>query len=111
MKVLNDFQTMLIKFNKSDIKALEFVGCRYNIGCNTLYDLYDAVMEQNEDADYDRLHEGFSVDPYKVDKEVLIEIAKGIQEDTENFTTSHPLLSSSLMSKLYDLTHKQCMAL
>ena len=89
-----------LTITQDDIKAFNFVGGRYACGsCDLLEFLLGCEITEyldtnKEDPDYDY---GFTVALTESQK---WEVAEFMDCDTENMTTSHPLLGGPLWAKL-----------
>jgi hypothetical protein len=80
-----------LTLDRDDIRALDFIGNRYSIGSD-LYNLLINAYITYEDPDM-----GFTVELTECEAWQVIGF---LNDDTENLTTSHPLLSSN--SNLWD---------
>jgi|LakMenEpi03Aug12_release.lakeMendotaPanAssembly.Ray.scaffolds.fasta_scaffold583650_2 hypothetical protein len=80
-----------LTFDNDDLRALEFIGNRYGIGSDLLGLISTATIvydgEENDDP-----YQGFTA---TFDDSIAWEILDLLNQDTEDLTTSHPLLSSS----------------
>jgi hypothetical protein len=79
-----------LTFDNDDLRALEFIGNRYGIGSDLLSLVSTATIvydgEENDDP-----YQGFTA---TFDDSIAWEILYLLNQDTEDLTTSHPLLSS-----------------
>jgi hypothetical protein len=78
-----------LTLDRDDIRALDFIGNRYSIGSDLYNLLINAYIMYEDPEDPDM---GFTVELTECEAWQVIEF---LNDDTENLTTSHPLLSSS----------------
>ena len=80
-----------LTFDRNDLRALEFIGNRYGIGSDLLGLISTATIvydgEENDDP-----YQSFTA---TFGESIAWQILDLLNDDTENLTTSHPLLSSS----------------
>jgi hypothetical protein len=80
-----------LTFDRDDLRALKFIGNRYGIGSDLLGLISTATIvydgKENDDP-----YQGFTA---TFDEFIAWQILDLLNKDTEDLTTSHPLLSSS----------------
>ncbi len=80
-----------LTFDRDDLRALKFIGNRYGIGSDLLSLVSTATIvydgEENDDP-----YQGFTA---TFDESIAWQILDLLNKDTEDLTTSHPLLSAN----------------
>ena len=87
---------------EDDVKTLEFLSGRYDCGSSLLFHLLDSDNIEYVDPDYEDPDYaiGFTAE---MSESQAWEICDMMNNDTEEMSTSHPLLGGSLWAKLVDL--------